>query len=213
MATPTITLTTLTLPHRPDDKARLALKVEAATMGLLREKGVTLDGSVIDSVAVTLPTVSFTVPDGSPLPSAEEIVAAVERFNYMRFRPVTTCGCALVYSYDKTIPVENQVIFPLKATSLCSYHQGKGSKNGYEAAVDENKRRNTVMRLAVTALPLFADDLEGNDPKKSSAMIATYDENRVLHVSFSGIAVGLLQKQTLQSSFDATIGVGKVIVE
>jgi hypothetical protein len=145
-----------------------------------------------------------------------------------------TCGCVIHLAYDDTLP-DSQRVFtyvteaqaqaihaarlaaktpntnpnPQPPAVICSAHASIGATPKLLTTVqNENQRKNKVFSLAqaqISALQFVDGDNVGN-AKKLAMYQWSFDTNRVLEVSFSGVAITTAQKTSLQSLCDNQIG-------
>ena len=139
-----------------------------------------------------------------------------------------TCGCVIHIAYDDTLKPEERVYTyvseaeakaihqtridakvpntntnPQPVAVLCPAHASLGAVAALHTAVlGENQRKNITLGLAMNMVSAI----------KLENYVWSFDKDRVLQVSFAGVAVNTKQKSDIQSAADIQFGPGKVKV-
>lgn len=122
--------------------------------------------------------------------------------NITRWKP-DTCDCVIDYEWDASVPDVSRV-HVYKDGTLCDIHKNIGitKANHFNVILEENKRKNQAIELAVKQIPGLVDKVSFSlDPV-----------TRVVKIKFSNtISAG--QRNGLTNAFTAKFGDGKVVVE
>ena len=109
--------------------------------------------------------------------------------------------CSFLETWDDALdPVARTHDFSA-AERLCSFHAAMTGAAAFAQVYDENHRKNTVWRIALSVKPALL----------TAQFAWSYDASHVLTVNF-GSALTNQQKNAVQSACDVQFGSGKVVV-
>ena len=128
-----------------------------------------------------------------------------------------TCGCRVVHSVDTDTSQRALVNYIF----TCSFHRPiSGDSPRYTVMGDDNIRKNSVEGVG---LENFKSLLTGTDPETGAIVYKSgiafnwfysgISSSRVLTVSYSGVAISIANRDTLQTSYNTRFGSGRVIIQ
>jgi len=113
-----------------------------------------------------------------------------------------TCGCILEYEWDDAEEETARVLSYKRTIKICPEHSALAGKPLYDQVVSENTRKNITFGEIQKAFPKL----------EAENYLWSFDKDRVLQVSLTGIDVPQATKQGLQTALDSKFGAGKVRV-
>lgn len=115
-----------------------------------------------------------------------------------------TCSCIIEHVYDADATAATfQDVFFLDHTVSCKIHAGLQGVAKYNLVMQHNQLKNIVQNETISTMPTLT-----NTPMTFS--FTGVGAAAVLNITYGGLSKS--QKSTLQSSLDAKVGVGKVVV-
>lgn len=123
--------------------------------------------------------------------------------NRTRWRP-DTCECILEYEWDSNEPSETRAHTLVDTPYLCDAH--KSSTDKLSVVLEENQRKNKVIKEMLKISDLSTIDSDGNKVLKKGRMSYYFDEYRKLCVTISGL------KSSDKTSLESSIDISKVVI-
>ncbi len=128
-----------------------------------------------------------------------------------------TCGCALEYEWDDTVPQDLRTHTPVAIVATCAAHAGAvDAADLHGDLIDENPRKNRAEARLLAAFPGAlgtTDPVTGRTILKPDAYTYTITgtgKNRVLRLAINYLSAA--QKTAVQTWCDNNIGAGRVVV-
>jgi Ran GTPase-activating protein (RanGAP) involved in mRNA processing and transport len=114
------------------------------------------------------------------------------------------------YEWDTEVPQDQRIHAVSRVISKCKEHTDtKDIETHYDTVKEENVRKNVHLGVIADNFPELTDtDEKGNKKLKEDAVSWSFDKNRVLQVTVSGMSAS--EKETLKTLTDAKLGIGKV---
>lgn len=131
-----------------------------------------------------------------------------------RWKP-DTCGCVIHYQWDSEATPETRT-FSVVEQIPCPAHAGLPDMQAqYDAVCGENGRKNQFLAGALEGISQLRETTADGAVvlKNGVSFNWSWDQSRVLHVSFSGISLSAQQRNTLQTIADNRFGPGNVVVD
>lgn len=134
--------------------------------------------------------------------------------------PDTCNGCAVVYTWNDSVPAENRAHTVKEIKKHDPAHSTMSASDEYAAILEENQRKNKVhgQLLTVSALTQSSTSPDGSTTITiKNGITVTYaysgaDPGRVLTVTISGVSLTSNQKTSIVNWCNTNLGVGKVVL-
>lgn len=131
-----------------------------------------------------------------------------------------TCGCALIYTWDSSVPLASRVHTPAEQftkadgtvikAERCAIHAALLNTTTHHVTVgNENSLKNNTFTQLEKSLPTLLDPVTGN--LRSGVAIFSWDQNRKLIITLNGLTAP--QKSAVQTAVDTAVGSGKVTIQ
>ena len=109
-----------------------------------------------------------------------------------------TCGCVLVYSWDRDTTEDERVHTP-ETFEGCKHHQGLELHNGHAMVIEENQRKNLVVHLLAERVGV-----------KPTELPFSFDEARKLVIRHASLTEDMAKQ--VMPEIETVHGKGKVIL-
>lgn len=130
-----------------------------------------------------------------------------------------TCNCVLEYSWDDSIPLDNQTFPVANIIKKCDQHTALSTKESiYSAVKEENTRKNITYQGILDNGPTSLYDLQADGSRTLKNGITfswTWSgtaPNRVLTITYTGITLTTNQRNTAQNWLNNHFGTGVVVL-
>ena len=125
-----------------------------------------------------------------------------------------TCQCVIEYTWDDTLSETNRVHTLSNVFNKCPAHSLTSDNNLFSLLLEENKRKNDALQIALDNGPSTLYDIKNSLRLIKETVVFSFiwsgtAPNRVLTISFS-VSLTNTQKTTIRNALNSRFGTGRV---